>query len=258
MGMSTIAISRAFCYRLLFAFLLSLTTNHAPAGTSEDYVLTVPTRFGEVAVIKDKSECCSGSIHFGMNKIKVGSPSTLNASKESVFPMKEGDVVIISIPGARGLPPQYHVMLVNNDLFVDLSSEEFATEDWTFNVARKGNELLFDLGFKDGKRKTAVYRNGVLYVGADIVGTPTTVPKDRCATILNNVADCGQISRERTPRDCSQNSIQESMPMSITRSLFSDANLPVFKEDKFYSVCASICETGRYDSRSARKLLCGY
>ena len=76
-------------------------------------------------------------------------------------------------------------MLVDENSFVDLLiASEFATEDGTFEVKRKGNELLFDLGFKEKKRKTAVYRNGVVYVGADVIGTPASVPKDRCASIL--------------------------------------------------------------------------
>jgi hypothetical protein len=250
------------CHFLRFFCVLTfwlLTAQNAFSAGDERRILTIATRFGEVVVFKDKGDCCSGWIQFGTNKTKVGSAGTLYASNEGVFPMKEGDVVIISIPaGAKGIPPQYHVMLVNNNLFADLSSEEFATEDWTFTVTQKGSELLFDLGFKDRKRKTAVYRNGVLYVGADVVGTPATVPKDRCASILNDVAECGRISRERIPSDCSQHSIQESLPLSITRNLFADANLPVFKEDNFYAVCASICEIAKYDSRVARKLLCGY
>jgi hypothetical protein len=256
----TIGLPFCRCTRFFVPIVLLLfAIQNAPTEGADTPILTIATRYSEVVVFKDKGDCCAGWIQFGTNKIKVGSAGTLYASNEGVFPMKEGDVVIISIPaGAKGVPPQYHVMLVNNNLFVDLSPEEFATEDWTFKVTRKGNELLFDLGFKDRKRKTAVYRNGVLYVGADVVGTPATVPKDRCASILNDVAECGRISRERIPSDCSQNSIQESLPMSITRNLFADANLPVFKEDNFYAVCASICETDKYDSRSARRLLCGY
>lgn len=250
------AICAATCCLLLF---LLFWARNAAAVSPEDPILMIATRFGEVAVFKDKGDCCSGWIQFGTNKIKLGSAGTLYASNEGVFPMKEGDVVIISIPvGAKGMPPQYRMILVNNNLFVDLSAEEFATEDWTFKVIRKGRELLFDLGFKDGKHKTAVYRNGVLYVGVDVVGTPATVPKDRCASILNAVAECGQIVRERVPNNCSQKSIQESLPMSITRNVVADVSLPVFKEDNFYIVCSSICETGKYDSRFARKLLCGY
>jgi hypothetical protein len=250
-----------FARTSFFLVLLFFATSNARSGSPEDYVLTVPTRFGSIIALKDKDDpCgCSGWIQFGSNRIKVSSGAdSFYASNEGVFPMKEGDVVIVSTPVGGKMPWQHYVILVNNGLFVELSPEGFGTEDWTFKVRRNGNELLFDLGFKDGKRKTAVYRHGMLYTGVDVVGTPTTVPKDRCAGILNNVIDCGHLVRERTPHDCSQNSIQESLPMYITRSLFTDANLPIFKEDNFYTVCASICETGKYDSRATRKLLCGY
>jgi hypothetical protein len=233
------------------------------AEGSEDRILTISTRFGDVIVSKDADQCCSGSgwIQFGSNKMKVGSAGTLYASNEGVFAMKEGDIVIISIPGgARGMPPEYHVILINKGLFVDLASEnsEFASEDGTFKVTRKGNELLFDLGFKNKKRKTAIYRDGGLYVGVHMVGKPASVPKDRCVSILNDVAFCGRYNREKASRDCSQAAIGKNLSMAITRKLYADSNLPFFTEDNFFTVCASICETGKYDARSARKLLCGY
>ncbi len=121
---------------------------------------------------------CSGWIKFGSDKIKVVSAGSLYASNEGVFPMKEGDVVIVSIPtGARGVPPSYRVILVNNNLFVDLSSEDFTTEDWTFKPTRKGNDLLFDLGFKNGKRKTAVYRTVCFMLAQILWAHPLLCPR---------------------------------------------------------------------------------
>jgi hypothetical protein len=246
---------RLFCLLTFWLF----TAQNAFSADDQRRSLVIATRFGDVFVSKDTADDTAGWIQFGTNKVKVSSGAdSFFASKEGMFPMQEGDIVIVSTPVGAKMPWRYYVILVNRNSLVDLSSGQFATEDWTFKVRRKGNELLFDLGFKERKRKTAVYRNGSLYVGADILGTPATVPKDRCAGILNDVAECGRISRERMPRDCSQQSIQEGLPMSITRNLFADANLPVFKEDNFYAVCASICESERYDSRVARKSLCGY
>ena len=56
--------------------------------------------------------------------------------------------------------------------------------------------FMFDLGFDDKKKKTAIYRDGVLYVGVDLTGRIATVPKAQCVGILNDVAECGRRSRE--------------------------------------------------------------
>jgi hypothetical protein len=254
-------LPQLFARSLCCIFLLLVEKYDATAESSTDRVLTVSTRFGDVIVSKDAADqCgCSGWIQFGSNSIRVGSSELLFASNEGVFPMKEGDVVLISIPaGVRNIPDQYYAILVDKNRFVDLTSgnREFQTEDWTFKVRQKGNELLFDLGFKNGKRKMAVYRNGMLTVSAAAVGTPSAVPKDRCAVILNNVVECGKFNRGMQPRNCSQKSID--IYKAIESEVVADSNLPIFKQENFYAVCASICETGKYDLRSARKLLCGY
>jgi hypothetical protein len=88
------------------------------------------------------------------------------------------------------------------------------------------------------------------------VGTPAIVPKARCANILTKVAEFGRI--ERAPGGCSPNAIEYTLPMSTKRYLIAESNLPTFKVETFYSVCASICDTGKYESQAARKLLCGY
>jgi hypothetical protein len=113
--------------------------------------------------------------------------------------MKEGDVLVVSVPVlAKGVPPSYHVFLVQENALTDLTSdsEKFGSADWTFKITRNGNELLFDLGFDDKKKKTAIYRDGVLYIGVDLTGRIATVPKAQCVSILNDVAECGRRSRD--------------------------------------------------------------
>ena len=175
--------------------------------------------------------------------------------------MKEGDVLVVSVPVlAKGVPPSYHVFLVQENALTDLTSdsEKFGSADWTFKITRNGNELLFDLGFDDKKKKTAIYRNGVLYVGVDLTGRIATVPKAQCVSILNDVAECGRRSRELTRDDCSQERIEEHSSAATSRRLFAESNLPVFTLDNFYRLCASICKSGTYEAAPARKLLCGY
>ena len=234
-------------------FLVSLASAVLPQ-TSEYTILTVKTRYGDVVIERD------GWIRFRSNKLKLILP-TLYATKEGIFSMKEGDVVVVSIPNlAKGVPPSYYVFLVQENALTDLTfeNEKFNSADWTFKIKRNGNELLFDLGFDDKKKKTAIYRDGVLYVGVDLTGRIATVPKAQCVGILNDVAECGRRSRELAPDDCLQERIEEHSSAATSRRLFAESNLPVFTPDKFYRVCASICKSGTYEAQSARKILCGY
>jgi hypothetical protein len=105
----------------------------------EDTILTVKTTYGDLFVVRDVTEeCgCSGWIQFRSTKIRVGSNEILYAVKEGIFSMREGDVVVVSVPsGLRGAPPQYYVLLVQEDLVTDLTAknEKFTSEDWTFNT----------------------------------------------------------------------------------------------------------------------------
>ena len=167
------------------------------AQKSDDTILTFKTRFGEVLIERNPPDCCSGWIRFRSSKLKLILP-TLYATKEGIFSMKEGDVAVVSVPNlAKGVPPNYYVFLVQENALTDLNSdsEKFNSADWTFKITRNDNELLFDLGFDDKKKKTAIYRDGVLYVGVDITGRFATVPKAQCVGILNDVAECGRSGR---------------------------------------------------------------
>jgi hypothetical protein len=143
--MTMLRHSHQFTTTCCLLLLLLFSTGNVTAESSEDRILTVSTRFGDVIVSKDiADQCgCSGWIQFGSDKIKVGSAGTLYASNDGVFRMKEGDIVIISIPvGARGLPPQHYALLVKKEHLVDLTpeSQDFVSEDGTFKVIRHGDE----------------------------------------------------------------------------------------------------------------------
>ena len=142
-----------------------------------------------------------------------------------------------------------------------LRTEEGRTSDHNIRVSVKGggcSGLMYDLGFDDKKKKTAIYRDGVLYVGVDLTGRIATVPKAQCVSILNDVAECGRERRKLAPDDCSQERMEEHSSGATSRRLAAESNLPVFTPDNFYRVCASICKSGTYEAASARKLLCGY
>jgi hypothetical protein len=81
---------------------------------------------------------------------------TWSVAPANHLPLEEGDVLVVSVPNqAKGVPPSYYVFLVQENALTDLTSdsEKFSSADWTFKITRNGNELLFDLGFDDKKKK---------------------------------------------------------------------------------------------------------
>jgi hypothetical protein len=217
-----------------------------PKGT---LLLTIQTRFGQLFVVKYAGDCCQGQISYRAQKIEIGSAAELSPHLDGIYPVKEGDVVVLERPtGARGLPPTYNVLLVDQNQLSDLTSPDFSSEDGTFEVSKNGDDIYFNLGFDKRRRKTATYRDGVLSVffGRAI----TTLPKEECATVLNYAARCV------TLRSCN-----DELPFALSGHRYFamlEQNMPVFKSDKFYEVCKQTCLTKTYNAPQSRKILCGY
>jgi hypothetical protein len=217
---------------------------------ASEALLTIRTRFGAVVVAKDDSDCCRGTARFRSDRIELGSPGNLAASLQGAFETAEGDVIVLSVPGARGMPDLYYVFLVNRIKMIDITPQDFGVnDDGVFKATQKGREIFFDLGWHDGKRKRAFYRAGVIYMGLNNSGA-TTLPKRDCAYVLNELARCEQIT------DCEN--VSDKIAMAVQRGLYALENKPVFKGDNFYRLCKSVCIGQNYNAAPAREVLCGY
>src|SRR4051794_37902201 len=107
--------------------LVILGLSNSVFGASKE-VLKVDTRFGPVVVVRAADDCCNGSIQFRGQKIELASAGDIYATREGLFQMAEGDVVVISMPsGARGMPDGYFVLLVNDARMVDIAGKNFGT-----------------------------------------------------------------------------------------------------------------------------------
>jgi hypothetical protein len=173
----------------------------------------------------------------------------LSTSLNGIYRVKEGDVVVLeSQSGARGVPPNYYVLLVDRDRMTELTSPDFSSEDFTFEVTQKGDEIYFNLGFDKKWKKRAIYRNGVLSVFFE--KRITLLPKEECANVLNMAAKCVTLPR-----------CDDDMPFAASGLRYFamlEQNMPVFKASRFLEVCANICATKSYDAVQSRKVLCGY
>jgi hypothetical protein len=224
-----------------------------PRAEPEKTLLTIHTRFGQLSVIRDADDCCRTTINYGAQKIELTFASdrfTING----IYRVKEGDVVVFESSGARGVPPVYYVFLAKQDRMTDLKIPDFSSQDFTFKVMQKGDEIYFDLGIDKQRKKTAVYRDGVLSVSFE--KRITSLPKTECARVLDMAASC-VTTCPRFDHDFPNFPLPFAMSWMRDIRMLED-NMPVFTERKFVEVCANICATKVYNSLQSRKVLCGY
>jgi hypothetical protein len=87
-------------------------------------------------------------------QIQIVSGGRVYLSLEGVYKVKEGDLVIISsAPGQRREPPTHYVLLIDENRMTQLGGREFGTQDGTFKAIQRNDEVYFDLGFQEKKRK---------------------------------------------------------------------------------------------------------
>jgi hypothetical protein len=217
--------------------------------SAKETLVAIPTRYGNVTVTRDDSDCCVGYIRYGNQQIEIVSAGRIYASLEGVYKVNEGDLVIMSAPpGARGSALGYHVLLVDQDRMIDLGGPDFKTSG-TFKAVQRGNEIHFDLGFQEKKKKSAIYKNGTVTV--DFRSGSPALPKHECAAILNMVVTCVRLP------ECNDERIFSGFAMAGQHFRMLE-EMPVFTTQNFYSVCTTICTTKSYVAKQARSVLCGY
>jgi hypothetical protein len=211
--------------------------------------VAIPTRYGNAVVTSDGSEmygCCF--INYRNQRIEFAPRSYL----EAAYKVKEGDLLVIGSQSmARGLPTGYSILLVSKDGLTELSNFGSRTFDARSNVFQRGDEIHFDLGFKERKKVDAVYKNGAITMNARPAGP--TLPKKECTKILDMVARCVEMPR------CNGDGIFDHFAMAGQRyfTMLED-DMPVFKTENFYKVCTEVCKGKSDAANSAPGVLCGY
>ena len=224
------------------------------SSLAKETMAAIPTRYGDVTVTRDDPECCIGHLRYGDQRIEIASTGQIYASLEGIYRVREGDLVVISSPsGAIGSPPRhYYVLLVGEDGMTDLTSPDFRTSDGTFKVTHRNDAVHFVLGFQNGKRKSATYKNGSIAVDIRAPAPEATLPKKEYAAILNMVVTCVRLP------ECSEGRIFVNFAGAALSYFNRLEEMPVFTSRNFYSVCTTICTSKSYVEKQARSILCGY
>jgi hypothetical protein len=223
------------------------------SSLANETVVAIPTRYGDVTVTRDGSGCCMGHITYGDQQLEIASTGQIQASLEGVYKVTEGDLVVIGFPSRARAPPASHrVFLIDQEGMVDLTPPAFGSSDGTFKAVQRAEEVHFDLGLQDRKKKTAVYKNRIVIVNVRSLGLEAIVPKNECATILNMVEPCVRL------RDCSAERIFENFAIAGQRYFNWLEGLTVFTSRNFYGVCSALCTSKSYVAKRARSTLCGY
>jgi hypothetical protein len=224
------------------------------SSLAKETVVAIPTRYGNITVTRDEQGCCVGHISYRDQQVEILSVGPVYASLEGVFEVKEGDLVVISSPsGARGVPLRYYVLLVDQDHMTHLGGSDFGTADGTFKAIQRDDEVYFDLGFQEKKKKSAIYKNGTIAVAIrSTFRRGATLPRNECAAILNMVVTCVRLPA------CDEEGIFGAFAMASQRYFRRLEEMPVFTARNFYSVCTDICTTKSYVAKQTRSVLCGY
>ena len=120
--------------------------------TARKPVLTLPTRFGDVEIVKLADD--SSEIRFKSSRIKIFLNENDYSGLEGIVRVSAGDLLIISTPSnVRGMPPSYYAILVTPQSVADIGGDRFTTEDDTFRFEQVGDEVRFDLGYENKQKK---------------------------------------------------------------------------------------------------------
>jgi hypothetical protein len=223
------------------------------SSLAKETVVAIPTRYGDVTVTRDGFGCCTGHITYGDQRLEIASIGQIHPSLEGVYKVTEGDLVVIGFPSRPREPPASHrVFLVDQEGMIDLTPPGFRSSDSTFKAIQRGDEVHFDLGLQERKKKSAIYKNGTVTVNVRSLGPEANLPKNECATILNMVETCVRL------RDCSDERIFENFAIAGQRYFNWLEGMTVFTSRNFYSVCTNLCTSKSYVVKRARSTLCGY
>ena len=134
----------------------------------------------------------------------------------------------------------------------DLTGADFGTSDGTFKATPRDDEVHFDLGFQNRKKKSAIYKNGTVTMDIRSPEPEATLPKKECAAILNMVVKCVRLP------ECNDGKIFDTFAMAGQRYFNRLEEMPVFTSRNFYTVCTTVCASKSYVAKQARSILCGY
>jgi hypothetical protein len=211
------------------------------SSLAKEAMAAIPTRYGDVIVTRDDSECCRGRIRFRDQLVELASTGQVYASLDGVYKVKEGDLVVMSFPsGATRFPPRYYVLLVGPDGMTDLTGSDFGSSDGTIKATQRDDEVHFDLGFQKRQKKRAIYKNGTVTVDIRSSGPQATLPKNECAAVLNMVVTCIRLP------ECNEARMFDRFATAHHRYFSNLEEMPVFTSRNFYSVCTAICTTKSY------------
>jgi hypothetical protein len=220
--------------------------------TTRKSILTLPTRYGNIEIVKLAND--NSEIQYKSSKLKIFLNENGFANLEAVFRVAAGDLLIISTPSnVRRMPPSYYAILVTPQSAADISGEGFDTAEDTFRFEQVGDEVRFDLGYENRRKKNAIYRNGAITVQLEAQSSSATLPKAECARVLKMVAGCPKIEP-----GCSEGAIWDNFAMAGQSYFNSLENMPVFSSENFYRTCRQFCRSRTYSLKTARPLLCGY
>jgi len=137
-----------------------------------------------------------------------------------------------------------------------ISTKNLTSSSNEINPIQKGDQIIIDLGFNNGKHEVLTYSNGQC-----IISEADSSQKDKAKVAADD--DCNYLYNEiYTPysrnREC-DSAPEEIGGMSTVRSYNSVGKNPQFNLKVFQEIAAASCKSGKSVPYSEfRKKVCGY
>lgn len=246
------------------------------AKANAGILFTIPTHFGRVIVDKN-DDADSVALHFKGKNIALddesppdGNAADFGVQLQGIYHLKDSDIIVLTEGTYRDGPDAHSMIRVssrdirkihpiaaasanigNNDQSdIDLDSDPDQLK-----IIQKGDEIFFDLGFDNGKVKTALYHQGVLQVTlSKSRKRKLNLSKSDCADVLNHVAACRSAD---SALHCDE-AEDDSFDQAFNGTLNTIENRSPGYKNSVENACEETCKKKSFVVLEVRKKLCGY
>ena len=146
-------------------------------------------------------------------------------------------------PGGSGTPVDtlYFLLLRQGSKPSIVTNEDFYSADGIMNIKQKNNDVVFDLGFEEKKRKTAILTSGNVLVQYATVGA-IPMKLESCQLLYeNSMSEC--MERKKRNNDCGQ-AYDGDCHATMTGITVLSSH-PGFVSSALSEICTTVCKTGK-------------
>ncbi|PKN51230.1 MAG: hypothetical protein CVU55_13960 [Deltaproteobacteria bacterium HGW-Deltaproteobacteria-13] len=200
----------------------------------------IKTKFGNVRVIRSIPELPA-------NIVTVNGKEVFQSGGDYAFLYKSfrtsNYIAVLFGENAGGsatpVDTLYFLLLRPNKKPIVIRNKDFYSADGTMIIKQKNNDVLFDLGFEEKKKKTAILTSGKIVVRYDMVGVLPMELEDCNWLYENSMNECIKLRSDcEQARDYSGDCVATMTGITVL------SNHPGFASSALDDICVTACKTG--------------